>query len=309
MADAHGITDALGGRWYGHYGLAMCPAHDNRRTGSLSLTDGEDGRLLAFCHAGCGFAAIADALHARGLTEGRSVTYDALAAERARRERERKAREAEKEKVRQAGDIWRRAGPVAGTLADRYLRARGIALDWTDPGLGLTSALRFSPSCRHGLSRQSCPAMIGLVLRGKETAGVHRTYLAEPGRKAEIDPVKSMLGPVGGGAVRLAGRPDSAGALVVAEGIETALSLLCMPEALAALGPEPRLWAPLSAPGMAGLVLPERPGLLIIAPDNDPAGLAAADTLATRAAALGWQARLAVPPRGDWNDILRGDLP
>ena len=55
MSEAQRITLALRGRWHGAYGVAFCPAHPNRRTPALSLADGGDGRLLALCHAGCGF--------------------------------------------------------------------------------------------------------------------------------------------------------------------------------------------------------------------------------------------------------------
>jgi len=41
---------------------AHCPAHDDR-TPSLSITQGDDGRVLLFCHAGCEHRAIAAALN------------------------------------------------------------------------------------------------------------------------------------------------------------------------------------------------------------------------------------------------------
>ena len=104
---------------------------------------------------------------------------------------------------------------------------------------------------------------------------IHRTYLAEPGRKAAIEPNKAMLGPVKGGAVRLS---DGAGPLVIAEGIETALSLLG-----ALGGHQPRVWAALSTSGIGGLQLPALPGDLVVAPDRDAAGMKAAHTLAQRA--------------------------
>ncbi|NHX27436.1 hypothetical protein HA397_26130, partial [Escherichia coli] len=68
-----------------------------------------------------------------------------------------------------------------------------------------------------------------------------------------------------------------------------------------------QVWAALSASGMAALDLPARPGELIIAPDGDPVGREAAQTLATRAHALGWQVSLMPAPDGfDWNDVLTG---
>ena len=50
MADAETLARALGGKWFGTYGLAFCPAHDNTRTPALSVCNGRDGRLLAHCH-------------------------------------------------------------------------------------------------------------------------------------------------------------------------------------------------------------------------------------------------------------------
>jgi hypothetical protein len=55
MSDARSIALALGGRWFGSYGLTYCPAHPNTLTPALSLANGKDGRLLATCHSGCDF--------------------------------------------------------------------------------------------------------------------------------------------------------------------------------------------------------------------------------------------------------------
>ena len=92
-----------------------------------------------------------------------------------------------------------------------------------------------------------------------------------------------MLGPTAGGAVRLANGP---GPLVVAEGIETALSL-----ASGLLAGPMRLWAALSTSGMAALRLPPlAPGAeLVVASDGDRAGREAAHALAQRATAGGWR--------------------
>ena len=74
------------------------------------------------------------------------------------------------------------------------------------------------------------------------------------------------------------------GALLVAEGLETSMSLLsALPDA------NPRVWAALSTSGMAGLVLPRDTGELVIAPDGDAPGRKAANKLAKRASAAGWR--------------------
>lgn len=292
MADAQRIALALRGRWYGRYGLAFCPAHRNTRTPALRLRDGHGGRLLAVCGAGCSFADVASALRGLGLLEGRSadLTPDPFAAE------ERCAQEGRERAMRlaQARRTWTEARPIAGTLAERYLRARAIR----GP---LPLSLRFHATTWHGPTARRLPAMVAAVTREGEAepGAVHRTYLAEPGRKADVDPNKAMLGPVARGAVRLS---KGAGPLVVAEGIETALSLA---DALADLSP--RVWAALSTSGVAGLRLPRPPGDLTLAPDGDSAGRKAAEELARRADAAGWRVKILQPPGAglDWNDAAR----
>ncbi|MEZ5720986.1 MAG: toprim domain-containing protein [Paracoccaceae bacterium] len=107
-----------------------------------------------------------------------------------------------------------------------------------------------------------------------------------------------MLGAVAGGAVRLT---NGQGPLVVAEGIETALSL-----ASGLLNGPATVWAALSTSGMSGLALPPDPGRLTVASDGDAPGRGAAHRLADRAHALGWQVSLLPAPDGrDWNDILK----
>ena len=90
------------------------------------------------------------------------------------------------------------------------------------------------------------------------------------------------------------------GVLVVAEGVETALSLLSgLPDA------DPRVWAALSTSGMAGLVLPSDPGEMVLAPDGDAPGRQAASKLANRATSLGWRVRvMRCPDDSDWNDMV-----
>jgi phage/plasmid primase-like uncharacterized protein len=109
---------------------------------------------------------------------------------------------------------------------------------------------------------------------------------------------KLMLGPTAGGAVPLS---EANGALVVCEGVENGLSLL------SGLLTEPAtVWAALSAPGLRSVNLPEPAGRLIIALDNDEAGLSATDALAFRAHHLGWEVVMLHPQQGlDWNDILQ----
>ncbi|EAU47593.1 DUF7146 domain-containing protein [Salipiger bermudensis] len=278
---AQDLTKALGGRWHRYYGLAFCPAHDNRNTPALSIATGEDGRLLLKCFAGCAYRDIAKALEARDYIDRAHPQVPKT---------ERPAKTSER-RGKQARRVWDAATSIHKTLAENYLRRRGIRSD-------LHGSLRYHHCCWHGPSSQCLPAMIARI-DGAADFAIHRTYLAPDGTgKAAVAPTKMMLGAARGGAVRL-GPGDAAGPLVVAEGIETALSL---PGMLDHVGP---VWAALSTSGMVNLLLPRTPGSLIIATDGDAAGHRAGQKLAKRAHALGWRVSILEAPEScDWNDML-----
>lgn len=287
MSDARALTLALRGKWYRRYGLACCPAHGNRRP-SLTLADAPDGRLLLSCKTGCSFLDVLTALRDGGLVNRHDRPQPPSASEMARRKAEDEAEAVKRE--RQAVACWSEALPVHGTIAETYLRGRGITCPLPD-------SLRFHPACWHASARR-LPALVARV-DGLPRLAVHRTYLRPDGAaKAEVDPPKAMLGAALGGAVRVA---EAGGPLVVAEGIETALSL-----SSGLLRGPATVWAALSASGMAGLRLPDGiPHKLTIAPDGDTAGRDAAHKLAERASALGWTVNLLPAPDGrDWNDII-----
>ena len=76
-ADLERIARQLGGgRKNGGGWDCRCPAHDDQEP-SLSLSVGEDGRLLWCCHTGCDQAAVLDGLKKRGVL----VNGDAREAE------------------------------------------------------------------------------------------------------------------------------------------------------------------------------------------------------------------------------------
>ncbi len=287
MTDARTITLALHGRWCGSYGIALCPAHDNRRTPALSLANGHDGKLLAKCFAGCSFIDIIEALRGLGILEQTGQTYAPDPEELVRHHKADKSKQ--QHRIRQARRIWDESLPVAGSLAETYLRGRAISIPVPD-------TLRFHPNCWHSPSARRHPALVGKVERHGRPVGVMRTYLGPNGGKAQVEKPKMALGVCAGGAVRLSGR---SGPLVLCEGIETGLSLL---EGLQ--DASPRVWAALSTSGMAGLVLPRDPSELVLAPDGDAPGREAANKLAARACAAGWRVRIMRCSDGsDWNDL------
>lgn len=280
------LTQDLGGRWNGHSGIAFCPAHNNHRTPALSISVGDNGTLLLHCFSGCAFSDIAKAINARGHELPRAIETPPSPHNTQNALREKARRSA------QARMIWEETQAIANTPAERYLRSRGISSP-------LPETLRYHPQCWHGPSAHRHPAMIALV-EGSSGMAIHRTYLAPDGvGKAKVDHAKMMLGTTAGGAVRLTENDDN-GPHVIAEGIETALSLGC-----GLLSTPGTIWAALSAPGMAKVVLPRRAGALVVAMDGDDAGRKAGFQLAQRADSAGWQVSLLDAPDGrDWNDVL-----
>ena len=86
--------------------------------------------------------------------------------------------------------------------------------------------------------------------------------------------------------------------MAVAEGIETSLSILTA-------CPELTVWAALSTSGLRGLLLPATVRTVILCPDGDPPGAAAAQAAAARFARDGRQVKIAAVPAGaDLNDVL-----
>jgi hypothetical protein len=158
-----------------------------------------------------------------------------------------------------AVELWAGGQPATGTLVETYLRSRGLF----GPVLQLAlMRLRFHPNAYHSGPRDRAlrfPAMVAIVhAPGGATGGVHVTYLAADGRgKAAVDPAKKMVGPQARdgkpGGVWLAS-PSGPGGLVVAEGIESALSAAIL------LGGPRRVVAALSLGRLQGGQLVDRYG-------------------------------------------------
>jgi hypothetical protein len=194
-----------------------------------------------------------------------------------------------------AAHLFAASVPVSGTLADTYLRSRGLTQG------GTTSALRFHPKCWHRDEGQTRsiprPALIAAVTDGAGALqGVHRTWLASDGQgKAAVETQRRAMGHLLGNAVRLTPHEDI---LVVGEGIETMLSLA---EAVPGLP----VWAALSSGHLGAVLLPEGLQRLYIAVDRDPAGQGAAERLSARAHDAGIGCQVLEPRLGDFNDDLR----
>ncbi|MBV9561324.1 MAG: toprim domain-containing protein, partial [Bradyrhizobium sp.] len=190
--------------------------------------------------------------------------------------------------------------PIAGTLAESYLRNRGI-----DPACD-EGALRFHPRCFYrpdeSLPVETWPALIVPVtdLEGRIT-GVQRTWLDPDGfdtrrlGKAPIETPRRAMGDVLGNAVRFGIASD---VLAAGEGIETVLSLRTVLPMLPIV-------AALSANHLAVFRWPATLRRLYVAVDADAAGKEADRALAARATSAGIEAIALWPGLKDFNEDLR----
>ncbi len=193
--------------------------------------------------------------------------------------------------------LWAISKPIRGTVAEAYLRTRGIT------ALQDCTSLRFHPRCFYRADRDDVcdvrdawPALIAAVTDSAgEITGVHRTWLDPTGsEKASVATPRRAMGDLLGHGVRFGRAHD---VLAAGEGIETMLSLRTELPTLPAV-------AALSAAHLAALNLPATLRRLYIAEEADAAGRNGADQLAFRAEAQGIEALRLRAALGDLNEDL-----
>jgi Toprim domain-containing protein len=187
--------------------------------------------------------------------------------------------------------LWRSARPPLGTPAARYLESRGLTL-------GIPATIRFSeprkpdhhPAMVTAFGFPDEPAPGRLYIDDGAVAGVHLTLLKRDGSaKAEVEPDKITIGRCLGAPLVLAPVNDIGG-LVIAEGIEDALSAHCA----TGLG----AWAAGGASRLLALadMVPNYTECVTVMMDADQAGRRGSAELATRLMARGIEARLSALP-------------
>lgn len=201
----------LGGK---HTGCPMCGGKDRFRWDNK---DGHGTFICTNCGAGDGVSLVQklkglDFLGAKDLIERQigKARYDPP-----------KARRSEDRNKAAMASLWQQARALDGhDVASRYLTARGIR------NLPAASCVRSVPGLAYvtGKVITRHPGMVAkFVAPEGNSAALHRTFLAEPGVKANVpEPRKMMPGVIPhGGAVRLGPVAETMG---VAEGIETAMA-------------------------------------------------------------------------------------
>ncbi len=321
--------------------VGLCPFHDERTPSFTVVPRGpksQDG--FFYCH-GCrtggdviqfvikvGWAAdIRNAVLYLGgsdLVQAADAEYRATQAEG---QAKRKEAEEQAEKMRRLGyDMWKGGQEIDGTPAAEYFReTRG----WKNVPLPTKSILRFHPGLWRKEDQAERPCIMAAMTRADGSFGaLHRTWIAKnsEGRWVKLKPTR-MLGPKAGCAIRLypnrfdsiAFPADSDSTLYIAEGIETAGSvlegLLRRPQLL----PFAAVWAAGDLGNLSRIVLPSHADgvcffknvVMCMDADSDAGAAMAAEIHgADHYAARGCAVRVAYPPPGyDLNDLLVGAEP
>jgi putative DNA primase/helicase len=197
--NAQRIGISLKGHRNGNGWLVRCPCLNHGkgrgdRSPSLSVADGDDGRLLLRCFAGCNFTEVLEELKRRGLTDEPRFAPSVH-------------RFVEIKPDVGALAIWQATVGAHETFVDEYLNRRGIYLR--------------PPMLRCRLDRKSMVA--GVQAPDGKIIAIQQTWLTDDGEKAS--PRRLTSGNLGAGAVQLGSPAQIMG---LAEGVETALSAMQM---------------------------------------------------------------------------------
>lgn len=216
--------------------------------------------------------------------------------ESARREGEDQTK---KQKIERALQIWTEGRKIEGTIAEKYLRGRGITC-------ALSGDLKFHPECYNSETKTRMPAMLALMRDISDerdiACGIHRTWLARDGSgKANVPTPKKMYGRSKNAVIKLTPNDEITYGLGLTEGIETGLSLISANYR--------GIWVAGSAGAIKGFPILGGVESLTIFADNDlgETGINSARICANRWKHSGRETRIIYPRNAgsDWNDVAR----
>lgn len=275
---AKNIVEKLGGIWRGSRGECLCPAHDDSSP-SLSVRLG-DTAILFHCFAGCTPVEVMKALERNRLHDRTAMEMPEVKSKR--------------DMGALAVRLWKASVPIAGTLAEEYLLARGLSPPYS-------KALRFNPATilGSGPTKRIMPAMIAAAENDIGVTAVQRTFLdPEDVLRKPIPKPKVSLGLIGSAAIRLAPATDELG---LAEGIEDALS------AMEWFGTP--TWALGGVERLAFVAIPERVRRVIVYADRGRAAERLLEKARDHLTANGRELIPRLPQQhDDWNDAWRARL-
>ncbi|MGD9968771.1 MAG: toprim domain-containing protein [Hyphomonadaceae bacterium] len=294
MSRLERIVAACGGILLDGGARALIPGpNHSHKDRSVSLAETEEGRILIHC-----FSPKDDWRDVRRALTDLGLLDETPSGEAGGRWSESKiaAQPASEERLARARRIWDESRQLRRTVATAYLRHRAIP-----EGLWDSPAFRFHPRMTSLDDRVRRAAIVAAITNTDGALqGVQVTLLTGHGTtKAAIPTPRRVIGKLMGGVVRLAEIQDE---LAIGEGVETMLSVSEVFGVPA--------WAALSADNLSRIIITAPLRRLIIAADNDDAGLRAAEALRTRVAST-IAVEIEPAPAGfnDWNDWARAQTP
>ena len=270
--------------------LVPCVCHDDRHP-SLSIRDGEDGKILVHCFRGCNQREILKTLREMGLLDGSSPAPPPPPSRPINR-------------AQILNNIIEATHPIEPeSIVARYMAGRAISLqEW--PG-DLREHLDLMVYEDGKATGKKYPAMVAIIKDGKgEPVGLHLTFLEKDGSgKAPVENPRRIIGVKEGSTRRATVRlfEPRDGTIGLAEGLETAIAAYLLTGI--------PTWAALNAGGIERAELPEEIKRVVVFADNDRSmtGQRAAAKAALRFRSKGRETRILVPdePGKDFNDILQ----
>lgn len=269
--------------------IVNCVCHDDRHP-SLSIRDGEGGKVLVYCFRGCDPREILKTLREMGILDGSSPAPPSPPSRPINR-------------AQILNIIIEATHPIEPeSIVARYLESRGIFLT------GWPEDLREHPSLEVWEDKRRTghrfPSLVS-VIRGMqgEPVGLHLTFLKKDGSgKAPIENPRRIIGvrerSTRGATIRLA-EPEG-GLVGLGEGIESTLSAMILTGIPG--------WACLNAGGIERAEFPSEIRRITIFADNDKSmtGQRAAAKAALRFRSEGRETRILIPDETGWdfNDVL-----
>jgi putative DNA primase/helicase len=205
-------------------------------------------------------------------------------------------------------ELWNQAHPLTdgrSALVRRYLIGRGLGS--TIESIQDVRCHPHLPYFNHDTHAYEAYTAMLAIIRSPDGSivGLHRTWLRQEGTSIRVHDRRQTTALVGrpcsGGAIRLT---DANEHIVLAEGIETALSAMV-------LAPGVAVWSCLNKELLRSVLLPDRVQIVSVFADADMnfAGQDAAIALQDRLKDEGRRCAIIMPPEDststDWNDVVR----
>jgi DNA primase len=211
----------------------LCPAHSEDDP-SLSVTLGENGKVLLNCFAGCRYEDILTAIKDKGYTDITDITgapksfvqssvkpvTSAVTSVGINSNNEGvKLQDNDENK---ALKLWNDSVDISDTSAETYLENRGIDTSFIKDLDN--DVLRYNPSLYYDKKTRIIPGLVAKITdKDGEFMAIHRIFLTSAGKKFNLKSSKKSLGPLKGGTVQLTPFKKK---MIICEGIEDALILM-----------------------------------------------------------------------------------